>query len=110
MCIVSFFISRYAQENVKRLLVGNKADLSEKRKVTYEEGAELAKQYRIDFIETSAKSSTNIDLAFQNLSKTILEKINTLQNNKEKNLKIKESTQLGNGGEGSQTDKGGYCC
>lgn len=84
--------------------------MSEKRKVTYEEGVELAKQYKIDFIETSAKSSTNIDLAFQNLSKTILEKINTSQlNAKEKNLKIKESTQLGNG-DSYKPNSGGYCC
>ena len=36
---------RYAQENVNRLLVGNKSDLAEKRKVTYEEGLELGKDH-----------------------------------------------------------------
>jgi len=101
---------RYAQENVKRLLVGNKADLTDKRKVTFEEGAELAKQYKIDFIETSAKNSVNIDIAFQNLSKIILEKINSSQqNNKDKNIKLKESTQIGNG-ETPNKPGGGYCC
>lgn len=32
---------RYAQENVIRILVGNKADMSDKRRVTFEEGQEL---------------------------------------------------------------------
>ena len=101
---------RYAQENVKKLLVGNKADLTDKRKVTYEEGMELAKQYKIDFIETSAKNSINVEIAFQNLSKIILEKINSAQQNtKEKNLKLKESTQVGNGDSPTKSN-GGYCC
>jgi GTPase SAR1 family protein len=32
---------RFARENVLRFLIGNKCDLSDKRKVSYEEGQEL---------------------------------------------------------------------
>ena len=80
--------------------------------MTYEEGLELAKQYKIEFIETSAKNSVNIDIAFQNLSKVILEKINSAQQTvKDKNLKLKESTQVGNGETSKPTAPGGgYCC
>lgn len=99
---------------MKRLLVGNKADLTDKRKVTFEEGAELARQYKIDFIETSAKNSVNIDMAFQNLSKIILEKINSTQDkSKDKGVKLKDGTQIGNGDSpNKKTDGGGagYCC
>jgi hypothetical protein len=35
--------NRYAQENVNRLLVANKCDAADKRKVTYEEGFELGR-------------------------------------------------------------------
>ena len=35
--------------------------MEDKRKVSYEEGEELAKSYKINFIEVSAKASTNID-------------------------------------------------
>ncbi len=100
---------RYAQENVKKLLVGNKSDIIERRKVTYEEGMELAKQYKIDFIETSAKNSTNIENAFLNLSKNILEKMNNCnQIFKEKNLKLKEGNALTNNANNGAGY--GYCC
>ena len=38
---------RYAQENVIRILVGNKSDMADKRRVTYEEGQELGKSFLI---------------------------------------------------------------
>jgi len=34
---------RYAQENVIRVIIGNKSDMTDKRKVSYEEGQELGK-------------------------------------------------------------------
>ena len=61
-------IDRYASENVNKLLVGNKCDLTEKRKITNEMGKELAESINIDFIETSAKESTNVELAFVQMS------------------------------------------
>jgi len=64
-------IDRYASESVIKLLVGNKSDLKDKRKITYEQGKELADTIEIDFIETSAKESTNVELAFMNMSQKI---------------------------------------
>lgn len=43
------------------VLVGNKFDLNENRKVSYEEGLELANNNNMLFFETSAKSSYNIE-------------------------------------------------
>jgi Ras-related protein Rab-1A len=56
-------------------LVGNKSDMSDKRKVTFEEGQELAKTYKIGFLETSAKNASNIDMAFQSIAKNIIDKM-----------------------------------
>jgi len=67
-------IEKYAQENVIRVLVGNKNDLGDKRKVSVEEGEALAKQYGILFFETSAKNANNIDMTFQAVAKLIMEK------------------------------------
>lgn len=69
-------IEKHAQENVTRLLVGNKCDLDDKRQVRFEEGQELAKSYGINFIETSAKNSNNIEIAFRDIAKAVLEKVN----------------------------------
>ena len=64
-------IDRYASENVNKLLVGNKCDLVDKRKITQEMGKELAETINIDFVETSAKASTNVELAFVQMSMQI---------------------------------------
>lgn len=64
-------IDRYASENVNKLLVGNKCDLTEKRTIPYEDGKSFAESINIDFIETSAKASTNVELAFVKMSLAI---------------------------------------
>jgi len=56
---------------VCKILVGNKCDMEESRKVTHEEGMELAKHYEIPFLETSAKSSINVESSFLTMSKEI---------------------------------------
>ena len=50
-------IKKYAQSNVIRVLIGNKKDLEEKRAVTFEEGEQMAKEFGIEFFETSAKET-----------------------------------------------------
>uniref|UniRef100_A0A8C7HSP9 RAB6B, member RAS oncogene family b n=1 Tax=Oncorhynchus kisutch TaxID=8019 RepID=A0A8C7HSP9_ONCKI len=42
------------------MLVGNKTDLEEKRQITIEEGEQRAKELNVMFIETSAKTGTNV--------------------------------------------------
>lgn len=57
-------INRYANENVNKLLVGNKCDLTANKVVSTETGKALADEIGIPFLETSAKSSTNVEQAF----------------------------------------------
>ncbi|KAM3145993.1 GTP-binding protein of the rab [Paramecium bursaria] len=68
-------IEKYANENVVRLLVGNKNDLESKREVTFDEGKELADSLNIKFIETSAKNSINVEKAFMTLATEIKAKV-----------------------------------
>ncbi|CAH1155985.1 unnamed protein product [Phaedon cochleariae] len=57
-------IREYAQDDVVIMLLGNKADCGTDRAVRREEGERLAREYNVAFMETSAKSGQNVDLAF----------------------------------------------
>lgn len=70
-------IDKYAADGVKKLLVGNKCDLSSKKVVSYDEAKELADSLGISFMETSAKNSHNVELSFQQMATDIKQ---TVQN------------------------------
>ena len=57
--------------NVKIILVGNKADLADRRAISIEEGQEMANHYGVRFMETSAKECKNVDSAFQLMTREI---------------------------------------
>ena len=62
-------IDRFANDNVCKVLVGNKCDLEDKRKVSKEEGEELAKSYGIPYLETSAKSNICVEDSFSTMAR-----------------------------------------
>jgi len=68
-------ISRYAGSNVTRLLVGNKADLVEKRVVGAQMAEDLSRHLGISYVETSARSSANVEEAFHLLAQEIREQV-----------------------------------
>ena len=67
-------IEKHANPEVCKLLVGTKCDLVIKRTVDYSVGKELADKLQIPFVETSAKSRTNINTAFENMADVIMKK------------------------------------
>ena len=77
-------LNLYGDKNVTLLLIGNKSDLEEKRKVKKEDGEEKAKSFGLGFIETSACTGDNIDKAFETLLMEICNKyIEEKKNNEE---------------------------
>ncbi|GME94727.1 unnamed protein product [Ambrosiozyma monospora] len=64
-------IDRYATSGVVKLLVGNKCDLVDKKVVDYAIAKEFADSRGIQFLETSASQSTNVEQAFIVMSKQI---------------------------------------
>lgn len=46
------------------MLIGNKVDLNHRRVVSTEEGQQFAKDNGLIFLETSAKTSANVEEAF----------------------------------------------
>lgn len=51
-------------EAIPLVLVGNKADRANEREVGREEGVALAKKLGCEFVETSAKTRMNLELAY----------------------------------------------
>jgi len=77
-------IDRYACENVNKLLVGNKSDLTNKRVVDFNTAKEFADGLGIPFLETSAKNATNVEQAFLTMAAEI------------KNRMVNTATSAGN--------------
>lgn len=64
-------IEKYTQDNITRILVGNKTDLENRRAVSFEEGQEMANHYGVRFLETSAKECKNVETAFTTMTREI---------------------------------------
>ena len=67
-------IDKFASDNVKKLLVGNKCDRKD-RQVDTAATKEFADSIGIAFLETSAKDSTNVDAAFMKMTAEIKSRI-----------------------------------
>ena len=48
-------------ENIPFLLVGNMADLAEQRQVSEDEALKRAQEWKVHYVETSAKTRANVD-------------------------------------------------
>ncbi|KAF7644116.1 hypothetical protein LDENG_00227440 [Lucifuga dentata] len=82
-------IEEHASSDVERMILGNKCDMNDKRQVSKERGEKLAIDYSIKFLETSAKSSINVEEAFFTLARDIMTRLTR---------KMNDSNQSGGGG------------
>ncbi len=60
---------KFAKDNAIKILIGNKCDLAQDRQVSYEEGKNFADSLGMNFIETSAKEDSRVEVAFTDLTK-----------------------------------------
>ena len=74
-CVCASFLLQYASADVEVMLLGNKCDRENERKVSTERGQMLAAWLGIKFFETSAKSGLNVEKAFHTLAQDILYKV-----------------------------------
>ena len=118
-------IDRYATEGVNKLLVGNKSDMADKKVVEYTVAKvrlelisclnlvprwlicifiqEFADSLGIPFLETSAKSATNVEQAFLTMARQIKERMGTTTVNNKPTVPIGQ-------GQGVQSGSAGGCC
>ena len=92
---------QHSNSNMTIMLIGNKSDLEHRRTVTYEEGQAFANEHGLVFMETSAKTASNVEDSFINTAKKIYDKIQQgVFDVSNENLGIKVG-MAGGGGPGS---------
>ncbi|KAL7282907.1 hypothetical protein ACG7TL_002324 [Trametes sanguinea] len=99
-------IDKHASEGVKKLMIGNKSDLVERKVVEYSIAKEFADSLAIPFIETSAKNSTNVEEAFTMMAKAIKDDVDTQPEDSSGNSK---SSSVTPGRSLNQDDESGGC-
>ena len=91
-------VNKHASEDCCKLIIGNKSD-APGRAVTTEEAREKADELACPFLETSAKTSTNVEEAFLTLASELLRRAPAEQPRK-KRLSLAASAK----------EKGRKCC
>lgn len=113
-------IKQNADSNAEIMLIGNKTDLINERKVSLDDGIELSKKYNVELFETSAKSGDNTVKAFNSIIVKILEnealnkdikykEDGTKNDNNENNTENKDNNKIviNNNNGKSKPNKGG---
>ena len=67
-------VDKWASKNITMLLIGNKCDLEDKRKVAKEEGQEKANNLQLGFLEAPAFSGENLEKAFETMINEVYKK------------------------------------
>ncbi|XP_040024845.1 ras-related protein Rab-8B-like isoform X1 [Gasterosteus aculeatus] len=70
-------IEEHASSDVEKMILGNKCDMSDRRQVSKDRGGKLAIDYGVKFLETSEKSSLNVQEAFYNMGRDILHNLSS---------------------------------
>ncbi|MHA1729836.1 MAG: Rab family GTPase, partial [Promethearchaeota archaeon] len=68
-------ISSEISENIPKIIIGNKNDMSDNFEVSTQEIKELADKINVEFIETSAKTGENVNEAFKFMAIKQMERI-----------------------------------
>ena len=102
-------VQKEAGKNISIILVGNKCDLENERKITKEKGQEKAKNLKCAFFETSALSGVNISEIFEELTNNIYETTGGIKNEDEFDIEIENVNKVVNLNK-NETTKKKKCC
>ena len=94
-------VDKYAQADTCKLLIGNKSDRTD-RVVSEAEGAALARELNMPFLETSARTAENVEAAFVKMAETLM-KLKLSKADEEDKAKVTLKAQ-------KETTKANGCC
>ena len=104
---------QYGSKDMVILLIGNKSDLKEIRKIDESEIKELTSKYKLQYIETSAKTGDYVKSSFESLSKLLIIKNEELilkNKNEKKNTSANISIELKKDHSGKKKKNSKACC
>ena len=104
------YVQKEAGKNISIILVGNKCDLENERKITKEKGQEKAKNLKCAFFETSALSGVNISQIFEELTNNIYDSTGGLKNEDEFDIEFEKDNKVVNINNKDETTKKKKCC
>ena len=100
-----------ADDKISVILIGNKSDLENERKVTLEQGKEKAEFFKLAFMETSALNGNNIEKAFNELITDVYKNHHDLFEKQAKVEITEKVIDIDNGEEKKEDqEKKGGCC
>ena len=106
-------VQKEAGKDISIILVGNKSDLENERKVSKEKGEDLAKNLNCPFFETSAFSGINISQIFQELGNNIFERTGGVKNEEDLDIELENDNNKAinlNKSNGSDSEEKKKCC
>lgn len=77
-------IANYAPEDVEVVILGNKSDVGDERVISKEAGEEFAREYGLNYFETSAVDNLNITEAFRTMAELLATKAKLKQKDSSK--------------------------
>ena len=105
-----------SNSNMVIMLIGNKSDLEQRRAVSTKEGEQFAKEHGLIFLETSAKTASNVETAFIQTAEKIYANILSGvydPSNEAHGIKMGPAASLnptGGAGANSRAAQDGGCC
>ena len=103
-------VKESASNDIKYILVGNKCDLNEIRKVSLEEAKEKAKTLNCPLIETSVLNNTNVEKAFKDiLIQVYIDLKLKMKKSEKENVKKDDGIQLDVNNGGNKEEKSSCC-
>ena len=105
-------IKEYGPKDTCIILVGNKSDVQDRKLFLFEEGKKFAMNYKMPYIEVSAKNGTNVLSMFENITKKMIDNVSIKEDNNDKDrnkITLGKNTMKGSGTIKIKKDTGGCC-